>query len=204
MRFPLDWSQVVCNFIRTNLQGYCKFCKFAFRRILRLTSLAAPSVTLSRNLTSRLRLASATNQLPTTNTEQCPTTRRRLHIRHSYTSPLPYSFPLPNTGASASIASKSPSAHQVSNNAQPSETTSTIKTPTQKTVDIQFGTDYLPPILNALEVQNFSGGRLALEVASRLGENSVCTVAMDGTESLVCGRLSHHGSSCHRYARTHC
>jgi len=48
-------------------------------------------------------------------------------------------------------------------------------------------TDNLPPILNALEVQNFSGGRLVLEVASHLGENSVCTVAMDGTESLACG-----------------
>jgi ATP synthase alpha/beta family, beta-barrel domain len=42
-------------------------------------------------------------------------------------------------------------------------------------VDVQFNTDNLPPILNALEVQNFrvSGGRLVLEVASHLGENSL-------------------------------
>jgi len=37
-------------------------------------------------------------------------------------------------------------------------------------VDVQFETDNLPPILNTLEVQNFSGGRLVLEVASHLGE----------------------------------
>ena len=42
-------------------------------------------------------------------------------------------------------------------------------------VDVQFNTDNLPPILNALEVQNFqvSGGRLVLEVASHLGESSL-------------------------------
>jgi len=54
-------------------------------------------------------------------------------------------------------------------------------------VDVQFDSDTLPPILNALEVQDFSGGRLVLEVASHLGENSVRTIAMDGTEGLVRG-----------------
>ncbi|KAG5221165.1 beta of the F1 sector of mitochondrial F1F0 ATP synthase [Salix suchowensis] len=55
-------------------------------------------------------------------------------------------------------------------------------------VDVQFDTENLPPILNALEVQDFAGGRLVLEVASHLGENSVRTIAMDGTEGLVRGQ----------------
>lgn len=63
----------------------------------------------------------------------------------------------------------------------------TVKTVIGAVVDVQFETDNLPPILNALEVQNFSGGRLVLEVASHLGENSVRTIAMDGTEGLVRG-----------------
>ena len=46
----------------------------------------------------------------------------------------------------------------------------------------------MPPILNALEVQDFHGGRLVLEVAAHLGENSVRTIAMDGTEGLVRGQ----------------
>ena len=62
-----------------------------------------------------------------------------------------------------------------------------MKTVIGAVVDVQFDTDNLPPILNALEVQNFAGGRLVLEVASHLGENSVRTIAMDGTEGLVRG-----------------
>jgi len=45
-------------------------------------------------------------------------------------------------------------------------------------VDVQFD-DALPPILNALEVQNRTP-RLVLEVAQHLGENTVRTIAMDG------------------------
>ncbi|KMZ07351.1 uncharacterized protein Dsimw501_GD28990 [Drosophila simulans] len=45
-------------------------------------------------------------------------------------------------------------------------------------VDVQFD-DNLPPILNALEVDNRSP-RLVLEVAQHLGENTVRTIAMDG------------------------
>jgi F-type H+-transporting ATPase subunit beta len=45
-------------------------------------------------------------------------------------------------------------------------------------VDVQFD-DELPPILNALEVQNRTP-RLVLEVAQHLGENTVRTIAMDG------------------------
>ena len=62
-----------------------------------------------------------------------------------------------------------------------------VKTVIGAVVDVQFETDDLPPILNALEVQDFHGGRLVLEVASHLGENSVRTIAMDGTEGLVRG-----------------
>jgi len=52
-------------------------------------------------------------------------------------------------------------------------------------VDIQFDVG-LPPILNALEVENRSP-RLVLEVAQHLGENTVRTIAMDGTGGLVRG-----------------
>jgi len=53
-------------------------------------------------------------------------------------------------------------------------------------VDVQFD-DVLPPILNALEVQGRES-RLILEVAQHLGENTVRTIAMDGTEGLVRGQ----------------
>ncbi|KAL5006545.1 hypothetical protein ScPMuIL_015351 [Solemya velum] len=54
-------------------------------------------------------------------------------------------------------------------------------------VDVQFDED-LPPILNALEVENRKP-RLVLEVAQHLGENTVRTIAMDGTEGLVRGNV---------------
>jgi F-type H+-transporting ATPase subunit beta len=53
-------------------------------------------------------------------------------------------------------------------------------------VDVQFDGE-LPHILNALEVQN-RDSRLVLEVAQHLGENTVRTIAMDGTEGLVRGQ----------------
>jgi len=53
-------------------------------------------------------------------------------------------------------------------------------------VDVQFDSD-LPSILNALEVEN-RDSRLVLEVAQHLGENTVRTIAMDGTEGLVRGQ----------------
>ena len=52
-------------------------------------------------------------------------------------------------------------------------------------VDVSFE-GFLPPILNALEVDN-NGNRLVLEVAQHLGENTVRTIAMDTTEGLVRG-----------------
>ncbi|MEM8636844.1 MAG: F0F1 ATP synthase subunit beta [Pseudomonadota bacterium] len=53
-------------------------------------------------------------------------------------------------------------------------------------VDVQFS-DHLPEILNALETDN-GGNRLVLEVAQHLGESTVRTIAMDGTEGLVRGQ----------------
>ena len=52
-------------------------------------------------------------------------------------------------------------------------------------VDVKFE-ENLPPILNALEVDN-DGNRLVLEVAQHLGENTVRCIAMDSTEGLVRG-----------------
>ncbi|MGI9520410.1 MAG: F0F1 ATP synthase subunit beta [Hyphomicrobiaceae bacterium] len=61
-------------------------------------------------------------------------------------------------------------------------------------VDVQFDGE-LPAILNALETTNETtrskdnpNGRLVLEVAQHLGENTVRTIAMDATEGLVRGQ----------------
>ncbi len=53
-------------------------------------------------------------------------------------------------------------------------------------VDVQFDGE-LPAILNALETEN-NGNRLVLEVAQHLGESTVRTIAMDGTDGLVRGQ----------------
>ncbi|HHI71347.1 MAG TPA: F0F1 ATP synthase subunit beta [Rhodobacteraceae bacterium] len=52
-------------------------------------------------------------------------------------------------------------------------------------VDVHFEGE-LPAILNALHTDN-NGKTLVLEVAQHLGENTVRTIAMDGTEGLVRG-----------------
>jgi F-type H+-transporting ATPase subunit beta len=52
-------------------------------------------------------------------------------------------------------------------------------------VDVEFG-GTLPPILNALHVEN-QGKTLVLEVATHLGENTVRTIAMDSTDGLSRG-----------------
>src|SRR5690606_39222691 len=53
-------------------------------------------------------------------------------------------------------------------------------------IDVQFdGT--LPDIYNALELTKENGDKLVLEVQQHLGEDSVRTIAMDGTEGLVRG-----------------
>ncbi|CAF1159544.1 unnamed protein product [Didymodactylos carnosus] len=53
-------------------------------------------------------------------------------------------------------------------------------------VDVQFD-DNLPPILNALHVEGRQP-KLILEVSQHLGDNTVRTIAMDGTEGLVRGQ----------------
>jgi len=53
-------------------------------------------------------------------------------------------------------------------------------------VDVQFDGE-MPPILNALEVQD-NEVKLILEVAQHLGENTVRTIAMDGTEGVRRGQ----------------
>jgi F0F1-type ATP synthase beta subunit len=54
-------------------------------------------------------------------------------------------------------------------------------------VDVQFK-DNLPPILNALEIKTTDNVRIVLEVAQHLGENTVRTIAMEGTDGLVRGQ----------------
>ncbi len=53
-------------------------------------------------------------------------------------------------------------------------------------VDVQFD-GHLPEILNALQTEN-RGNKLVLEVAQHLGEQTVRTIAMDGTEGLMRGQ----------------
>ncbi|MES1906271.1 MAG: atp2, beta subunit of the F1 sector of mitochondrial F1F0 ATP synthase, partial [Paramarteilia canceri] len=53
-------------------------------------------------------------------------------------------------------------------------------------VDVKFPENSLPSILNAIEVKN-SQSKLILEVAQHLGDGTVRTIAMDGTEGLVRG-----------------
>src|ERR1700712_338537 len=53
-------------------------------------------------------------------------------------------------------------------------------------VDVQFDGE-LPEIYNALELKRDTGETLVLEVQQHLGEDSVRTIAMDGTEGLVRG-----------------
>ncbi|MCG2616475.1 F0F1 ATP synthase subunit beta [Terrimonas sp. NA20] len=53
-------------------------------------------------------------------------------------------------------------------------------------IDVQFD-GKLPEIYNALEIKKENGDILVLEVQQHLGEDSVRTIAMDGTEGLVRG-----------------
>ncbi len=55
-------------------------------------------------------------------------------------------------------------------------------------VDVHFPNDnVLPDIYNALEITKANGDKLILEVQQHLGEDSVRTIAMEGTEGLVRG-----------------
>src|SRR6185436_11166965 len=53
-------------------------------------------------------------------------------------------------------------------------------------IDVQFD-GQLPEIYSALELKRENGDILVLEVQQHLGEDSVRTIAMDGTEGLVRG-----------------
>jgi F-type H+-transporting ATPase subunit beta len=53
-------------------------------------------------------------------------------------------------------------------------------------VDVEFATDHLPKILNALEVK-LEGRILVLEVAQHIGDNIVRAIAMASTDGLVRG-----------------
>src|SRR5664279_4702655 len=68
--------------------------------------------------------------------------------------------------------------------------TGKIKSIIGAVVDVQFDNDSsLPEILNALELKRDNGDTLVLEVQQHLGEDSVRTIAMDGTEGLVRGMV---------------
>ncbi|KAF8821297.1 ATP synthase beta subunit ATP-B [Cardiosporidium cionae] len=96
------------------------------------------------------------------------------------------------SGATAKVASATafPSRSQTSTPPLTNATSKTIQgrvaTVIGAVVDVVFE-GQLPPILNALEIKT-SSGRLVLEVAQHLGEKTVRTIAMDGTEGLVRGQ----------------
>ena len=52
-------------------------------------------------------------------------------------------------------------------------------------VDVDFDSGDIPPVLNALYIENEDNSKLYLEVAQHLGENRVRTIAMDSTDGLV-------------------
>ena len=54
-------------------------------------------------------------------------------------------------------------------------------------LDVQFPPGQLPNIYNALSVEREDGGKLIVEVAQHLGENTVRAVAMETTDGLVRG-----------------
>jgi F-type H+-transporting ATPase subunit beta len=55
-------------------------------------------------------------------------------------------------------------------------------------VDIRFPTEDLPPIYNAIKIDDEAAGiHLTLEIAQHLGDNSVRTVSMSSTDGLVRG-----------------
>ena len=66
-------------------------------------------------------------------------------------------------------------------------TTGKIKQIIGAVVDVHFQDSALPEIYNALEITKENGDKLVLEVQQHLGEDSVRTIAMDGTEGLVRG-----------------
>ena len=68
-------------------------------------------------------------------------------------------------------------------------TTGKVKQIIGAVIDVQFKEGELPEIYNALELQRDNGDKLVLEVQQHLGEDSVRTIAMDGTEGLMRGMV---------------
>ncbi|KAG4304681.1 hypothetical protein PORY_002074 [Pneumocystis oryctolagi] len=66
--------------------------------------------------------------------------------------------------------------------------TGRVKTVIGAVVDVQFDTEDLPKVLDALHLDLPDGKRLVLEVSQHIGECTVRTIAMDGTEGLVRGQ----------------
>ncbi|XP_042747563.1 ATP synthase subunit beta, mitochondrial [Lagopus leucura] len=89
-------------------------------------------------------------------------------------------------GPAAAVGARRDHAAQAAPAAKAGSATGRIVAVIGAVVDVQFD-EGLPPILNALEVQGRET-RLVLEVAQHLGENTVRTIAMDGTEGLVRGQ----------------
>ena len=89
----------------------------------------------------------------------------------------PRKAPAKTAAASKTTATKS---------AAPKGATGRVSQVIGAVVDVSFD-EHLPAIMNALETDNM-GGRLVLEVAQHLGENTVRTIAMDSTEGLVRGQ----------------
>ncbi|KAG0205981.1 atp2, beta subunit of the F1 sector of mitochondrial F1F0 ATP synthase, partial [Mortierella sp. NVP41] len=85
------------------------------------------------------------------------------------------------------ILADQPQINSVSGYASDAKSSGQIRSVIGAVVDVQFDQGKLPSILNALEVKNLDR-RLVLEVAQHLGENTVRTIAMDGTEGLVRGQ----------------
>ena len=53
-------------------------------------------------------------------------------------------------------------------------------------LDIRFAHDELPPLLNAIEIDN-DGAKLVAEVAQQVGDDVVRCIAMNSTDGLVRG-----------------
>ncbi|MEN2496427.1 MAG: ATP synthase subunit beta, mitochondrial [Marteilia pararefringens] len=92
--------------------------------------------------------------------------------------------------SSAAVSSKAASSSLLTN-AQPSLNqtkghTGEITAIVGAVVDIRFADGKLPSIMNAIKVKDHPSD-LILEVAQHMGDNTVRTIAMDGTEGLVRG-----------------
>ena len=56
----------------------------------------------------------------------------------------------------------------------------------RQVLDIRFAHDELPPLLNAIEIDN-DGAKLVAEVAQQVGDDVVRCIAMNSTDGLVRG-----------------